>query len=126
MSRGAGTCHKGKGKYCHIFNLQRYESFLNRAKRKCIFFFEVPKRGRSQDYLKQQNIIRTRGIFIWRSAMECAEIAAGADLVGADLGAGAGGAVEAGGLEPDVDMHVSVECAQLIGELKGTLDAIGT
>lgn len=35
--------------------LQRYESLLNWAKRKWIFFFEVPKRGRSQDYLKRRN-----------------------------------------------------------------------
>ena len=44
---------------------------------------------------------------IW-SATKGAEIAAGADLVGADLGAGAGGTVEAGGLEPDVDMLLRV------------------
>ena len=41
-------------------------------------------------------------------AVECAEIAAGAGLVGADLGTGAGGAVETGGLEPDVDMLLRV------------------
>ena len=55
--------------------------------------------------------------------MEGAEIAAGAGLVGADLGAGAGGAVEAGSLEPDVDMHGGV--GQLLGQLEGALGAVG-
>ena len=60
---------------------------------------------------------------IW-SAAESAEIEAGAGLVGADLGAGAGGAVEAGGLKPGVDMHGSV--GQLFWKFKGTLGAVGT
>ena len=60
------------------------------------------------------------------SATECAEIEAGAGLVGADLGAGVGGAMEAGGLEPGVDMHVSVECAPFFGQFKSALGAVGT
>ena len=75
--------------------------------------------------MKQQNIIRACGIFIkWRSAAESAEIAAGAGLVGADLGAGAGGAAEAGGLEPDVDMQGGV--GQLLGKFEDALGAVGT
>ena len=58
--------------------------------------------------------------------MEGAEMAAGAGLVGTDLGAGAGGAVEAGGLEPGVDMHGGVECVPFFGQLKGALGAVGT
>lgn len=58
-------------------------------------------------------------------AVECAEIAAGAGLVGADLGAGAGGAVETGGLEPDVDMQGGMGGAPLPGQLKGALGAVG-
>lgn len=57
--------------------------------------------------------------------MEGAEIAAGAGLVGADLGAGAGGTVEAGGLEPDVDMQGGVGGAPLPGQLEGALGAVG-
>lgn len=60
------------------------------------------------------------------SATECAEIEAGAGLVGADLGAGAGGAAEAGGLEPDVDMQGGVGGAPLFGQLEGALGAVGT
>ena len=60
---------------------------------------------------------------IW-SATEGAEIAAGAGLDGADLGAGAGGAVEAGGLKPCVDMHGSV--GHPLGQLEDTLGAVGT
>ena len=51
--------------------------------------------------------------------MEGAEIAAGAGLVGADLGTGAGGTVEAGGLEPDIDMHGGREVTPLVGQLEG-------
>lgn len=54
---------------------------------------------------------------------ECAEVAAGAGLVGADLGVGAGGAVEAGGLEPGVE--VGLGSAQLVGQLEGALGAVG-
>jgi len=59
------------------------------------------------------------------SATECAEIAAGAGLVGADLGTGAGGTVEAGGLEPDVDMQGGMGDAPLPGQLEGALGAVG-
>ena len=61
---------------------------------------------------------------IW-SATKGAEIAAGAGLVGADLGAGAGGAVEAGGLEPGVDMQGGMSDAPLFGQLEGALGAVG-
>ena len=57
--------------------------------------------------------------------MEGAEIAAGTGLVGADLGAGAGGAVEAGGLEPDVDMQGGMSDAPLPGQIEGALGAVG-
>lgn len=60
---------------------------------------------------------------IW-SATKGAEIAAGAGLVGADLGTGARGAVETGGLEPCIDMHGSV--GQLIGDLENALGTVGT
>ena len=53
--------------------------------------------------------------------MEGAEVAAGAGLVGADLGMGGGGAVEAGGAEPCVDMHDSRGGAQVLGEFEGAL-----
>ena len=61
---------------------------------------------------------------IWL-ATKGAEIAAGAGLVGADLGAGAGGAVETGGLEPGVDMQGGVGGAPLFGQLEGALGAVG-
>ena len=63
--------------------------------------------------------------WVW-SAMECAEIAAGAGLVGADLDAGTAGAVEAGGLKPDVDMHGSMGGAKLFGELERASGTVGT
>lgn len=56
---------------------------------------------------------------------EGAEVAAGAGLVGADLGAGAGGAVEAGGLEPGVYMHGGMGGVQLAGEFEGAPGAVG-
>ena len=50
-------------------------------------------------------------------------MAAGAGLVGADLEAGVGGAVEVGGLEPGVDVGLGgVGC---VGELEGALGAVG-
>ena len=55
------------------------------------------------------------------SATEGAEVAAGAGLVGADLGSGAGGTVEGGGLEPSVDMHGGREVTPLVGQLEGAL-----
>lgn len=60
---------------------------------------------------------------------EGAEIAAGAGLVGTDLGVGAGGAVEVGGLEPGVDMHGGMGDTPLVGQLEsalGTAAAHGT
>lgn len=53
--------------------------------------------------------------------MECTEVTAGAGLVGADLGFGGGGAMEAGGAEPDVDMHLGTGGAHLRGKLEGAL-----
>lgn len=55
--------------------------------------------------------------------MEGAEVAAGAGLGGADLGAGAGGTVEAGGLEPYVDMQGGM--GQLLGKFESALGAVG-
>ena len=52
--------------------------------------------------------------------MEGAEVTAGAGLVGSDLGFGAGGAVEACGEEPGIDMHRGTGGAHLLGELEGT------
>ena len=54
-------------------------------------------------------------------AVEGAEVTAVAGLVGADLSMGGVGAVEAGGLEPGVDMHDSMGGAQVLGKFKGAL-----
>ena len=51
--------------------------------------------------------------------MEGAEVTAGAGLVGADLGFGAGGAVETGGAEPGIDMHRGTGGTHLLWELEG-------
>ena len=53
-------------------------------------------------------------------------MAAGAGLVGADLDTEASGTVEAGGLEPDIDMHGGVGGTQLIGGLESASGAVGT
>ena len=53
--------------------------------------------------------------------MEGAEVTAGAGLVGADLGFGGGGAMEAGGAEPGIDMHLGTGGAHLRGKLEGAL-----
>lgn len=58
--------------------------------------------------------------------MECAEVAAGAGLVGADLGFGGGGAMEAGGAEPGIDMHLGTGGAHLRGKLEGALGTVVT
>ena len=58
--------------------------------------------------------------------MECAEIAAEAGLVGADLDAGTAGAVEAGGLKPCVDMHGSMGGAKFFGEFERASGTVGT
>lgn len=47
-----------------------------------------------------------------------------AGLVGADLGFGAGGAVETGGEEPGVDMHRGTRGIYLHGELEGALETV--
>ena len=53
--------------------------------------------------------------------MEGAEVVAGAGLVGADLGFGGGGAMEAGDAEPGIDMHLGTGGAHLRGKLEGAL-----
>lgn len=58
--------------------------------------------------------------------MEGAEVTAGAGLVGADLGFGGGGAMEAGGAEPGIDMHLETGGAHLRGKLEGALGTLIT
>ena len=58
--------------------------------------------------------------------MEGAEVTAGAGLVGADLGFCGGGAVETGGAEPGIDMHLGTGGAHLRGELKSALGTMVT